>query len=147
MSTPIEELVLVDASAVIGMMQPASADHSACAAVGNALPVGKSLICWPVVTEAVHILGKRPHHVGQFLASLRRGWLSLLQLTVDDIEGIRRVMDNYDDQEVDLADAAIVHLANRENIRTVFTLDRRHFRLFTREDGTLFRLLPDDFTA
>lgn len=70
--------------------------------------------------------------------------MNLLRLGQQDIEPIRQVFLQYPDQQVDLADAALLQLAERENINTIFTTDRRHFRLFTRQDGTAFRLLPDD---
>jgi predicted nucleic acid-binding protein len=41
-----------------------------------------------------------------------------------------------------LTDAALVHLANRERVKAVFTLDRRHFNVYRRADGTAFQLLP-----
>ena len=49
----------------------------------------------------------------------------------------------YQDQEVDLADACLMHLGNREKIRRIFTLDRRHFGVYRMADGRLFQLLPD----
>ena len=49
----------------------------------------------------------------------------------------------YHDQEPQLADAALVYLAEREKIDTVFTLDHRHFRVFRIGGTEALNLLPD----
>jgi predicted nucleic acid-binding protein len=48
----------------------------------------------------------------------------------------------YQNLKPDLADAALAYLAEREDITTVFTLDRRDFATYRREDGRAFDLLP-----
>lgn len=73
--------------------------------------------------------------------------LEMLTLDWRDIEPMQDIFRKYHDQEVDLADAAIVQLAERHNINTIFTLDRRHFRLYVRDSGNAFRLLPDDING
>jgi len=45
-------------------------------------------------------------------------------------------------QEFDLADACLMHLSDREAIPHVFTLDRRHFSVFRKNDGNALTLLP-----
>ena len=50
----------------------------------------------------------------------------------------------YKDQGVDLADAALVHLGNRERITTVFATDLRHFRVYRLKNGQQSRILPAD---
>jgi uncharacterized protein len=42
-----------------------------------------------------------------------------------------------------LADASLVHLANRESIDTIFTLDRRNFSVYRSARNRRFRLIPD----
>ncbi len=67
----------------------------------------------------------------------------MLPLEREDISGIQEVFKKYDDQGVELADAALVHLANREQIRIVFTLDRRHFSVYRLQSGDTLRMLPE----
>ena len=147
MSTPINEPVVVDASAIVTLADAALPEHDRCLQVSRSLPIGKTYVCWPVVTEASYLLRKSRQSRRELLAAIDNAEFEILDLTRDDIDGMQAVLDKYHDQQVDLADAAMVHLANREGIRTVFTLNRRHFRLFTRGDGSPFRLLPDDFEA
>ena len=42
-----------------------------------------------------------------------------------------------------LADASLVYLAQREDISTVFTLDRRDFSVYRFKGNQAFRLLPE----
>ena len=43
---------------------------------------------------------------------------------------MRELMEKYRDQPMDLADAALVRVAERESLLQIFTLDRRHFSVF-----------------
>jgi len=43
---------------------------------------------------------------------------------------------------VQIADGALVYLAEREGIDTVFTLDRRDFSVYRLSDGRSLRVLP-----
>jgi hypothetical protein len=42
-----------------------------------------------------------------------------------------------------LADAALVYLAGREGIDTIFTLDRRDFSIYRATRGRSFRIIPE----
>jgi uncharacterized protein len=69
-------------------------------------------------------------------------FLTLLPLAEPDAPQIASLMQKYADQQMQLADAAIVHLADRENVATIFTLDRRDFSIYRRANGTPFDLIP-----
>jgi predicted nucleic acid-binding protein len=55
---------------------------------------------------------------------------------------IADVMKEYQDIRPQLADAALVHLAKREGIDTIFTLDRRDFSVHRSANKRAFRILP-----
>jgi predicted nucleic acid-binding protein len=52
-------------------------------------------------------------------------------------------MRRYEGIGLQMADAALVHLAEREGIRTVFTLDRRDFSIVRLKRNRTLRLIPD----
>jgi predicted nucleic acid-binding protein len=52
-------------------------------------------------------------------------------------------MKRYEDIRPQLADAALVYLADREGIDTIFTLDRRDFSVYRSARKRTFRILPD----
>ena len=56
---------------------------------------------------------------------------------------IASIMRRYQDIGLQLADGALAYLADRENIRTVFTLDRRDFSIIRLKRNRLLRLIPE----
>jgi hypothetical protein len=56
----------------------------------------------------------------------------------------RDLVPRYDTLGIGLADASIVVLAERYDVRDVLTLDERHFRVLRDARGRPFRLLPAD---
>ena len=52
-------------------------------------------------------------------------------------------MKRYESSGLQLADAALAHLAEREDIRTVFTTDRRDFSIIRLKRNRTLRLIPD----
>jgi hypothetical protein len=49
----------------------------------------------------------------------------------------------YDSLRPQLADVSLCYLSHRYNWSTIFTLDRRDFTVFRRENGEAFQLLPE----
>ena len=66
----------------------------------------------------------------------------LLALEAGDMPPIRALMKKYADLPMDLADAALVHVAAREGLQTVFTVDRTDFSVYRLPGGRRLRLLP-----
>jgi uncharacterized protein len=136
------ESVLVDAGDLIALYETRDPLHKACVEEAKSLPVGKAYTCWPVITEASYRLRRHRTERTKLLEPVRDGIYIILPLDADDIDDIAAVMLKYEDQEVDLADACLVHLASREGTESIFTTDRRHFQVYRRADGKPFRLLP-----
>ena len=59
-----------------------------------------------------------------------RGAIQLLNLGPGDIPRIRDLMQKYSDRRMDLADAALIAVAERESIRKFFTVDRKDFSVY-----------------
>ncbi len=139
----LPEVVLVDAGALIALYNVLDPAHRACAEAAKQLPVGKAYTCWPVLTEAAYLLRKYRDQRAHLFDAVYHGEFSLLTLTSDDVPSIQDVFSTYRDQDVDLADAALVHLGNREGIEAIFTTDRRHFGMYRLQNGRSFRILPE----
>jgi predicted nucleic acid-binding protein len=137
------EPVLVDTGPLIALYETKDPQHIACREQARNLPVGKAFTCWPVLTEAAYRLRRYPRERSKLFQAVRDGIYVLLPLDAEDMSEIEAVFRTYHDQEVDLADACLVHLANRERITRIFTLDRRHFGVFRMADGRPFELLPN----
>lgn len=106
--------------------------------------MGKAYTCLPVITEAAYLLRRYPQFRDDLIRSVLVGEFSLLPIDGDEFATILQTFSTYDDQDIDFTDATLLHLANREKINVVFTLDRRHFNLLRKSDGSSLRLMPDE---
>jgi predicted nucleic acid-binding protein len=70
------------------------------------------------------------------------GPIALAPLDEDDVPALRGLMARYRDLPMDLADAALVHVAQRDGYRRVFTLDQRDFAVYRVSGRERFTLLP-----
>ena len=68
--------------------------------------------------------------------------MTLLPLGEDDFGRMRALMEKYRSLPMDLADAALVAVAERERIRHVFTLDQSDFSLYRPARIGRLALLP-----
>jgi len=58
-------------------------------------------------------------------------------------KAIAGLMKRYESIHPQFADAALVYLAGRERIYTIFTLDRRDFSIYRTGRKRSFRILPE----
>ncbi|HEY6071798.1 MAG TPA: hypothetical protein VIV15_00025 [Anaerolineales bacterium] len=131
---------LIDAGPLIALFDRDDIDHERCVAVSRHLH-GEVVTVWPVITEASHLLADVPRAQDALLAKVETGDLVLADLTAADVPILRALIQRYQDQPMDLADAAMVRVAAREGITEVFTLDR-HFRTYRGARGRAFTLKP-----
>jgi len=97
---------------------------------------------WPAFTEAMYLLrGYQPAQTVLW-QMVQREAVGFLQLTANDAYRMRQLMEKYHDLPMDLADAALVCVAEREKISRVFTLDRRDFSVYRPVGVGRFTILP-----
>ena len=134
--------ILVDTGPLVAILSRRDQYHDACVAALQHMPA-PLLSCWPVITEAAWLLRNSPRVIQQLLRSIDRGFLELLPILGNEAEAIASVMKRYEDIRPQLADAALVYLANREHIDTIFTLDYRDFAIYRGGRKRAFRILPE----
>ncbi len=66
----------------------------------------------------------------------------ILQLDGTDLPRMRELMRKYRDLPMDLADAGLVRVAERERVSRVFTIDRRDFELYRSRGVRRFTIIP-----
>ena len=133
--------VLVDTGPIVAIFSRRDQYHRICVEALREMP-GPLFTCWPVITEAAWLLRRSGAAVQQLVRSLDVGFLELLPLTADDATAIASILKKYGDLGMQLADAALVHLATRDGMDTIFTLDRRDFSVYRLPRGRAFRILP-----
>jgi uncharacterized protein len=97
---------------------------------------------WPVITEAMYLLDFSWRAQDAVWDMLEEGRVSLFSLDTADVRRMRELMRKYRDLPMDMADAALVAVAEREGITRVFTLDRRDFEVYRPAKIGRFSLVP-----
>ena len=117
-------------------------DHAVCVDVLKSLrrPL---LTTWMPVTEAMYLLDISVAAQGALLEIVERGVLKVISLGAEDLPSIRALINKYSDQPMDFADASLVHVANRERLHEIFTLDRRDFGVYRLKQNRSFTILPN----
>jgi predicted nucleic acid-binding protein len=133
--------VLVDAGPLIALIEPTDRHHHRCVAALKTL-TDPLITVWPAFTEAMYLLGESERSQDALWGMVESGGLDFAELTADDASRMRELMHTYRDQPMDLADAALVAVAEREGLRRVFTLDRRHFEVYRLKRRRRFAILP-----
>ncbi len=124
--------VLVDAGPLVAVVDESDGDHQRCVSVLKHLS-DPMITTWPVVTEAMYLLGQTQNPLDSqdaLLAMLDRQLVLVVELRREDVPRLRALIRKYRDLPMDLADATLVRVAERDAIRQVFTLDRRDFQVY-----------------
>jgi predicted nucleic acid-binding protein len=95
-----------------------------------------------VLTETAWLLRNKPAAVRRIFDGFSTGFLALPRLDAEDLGAIAAILRRYENIQLQLADAALAHLADREGIETVFTLDRRDFSIIRLKQNRPLRLIP-----
>jgi predicted nucleic acid-binding protein len=135
---------LVDTGPLVAILSPKDHFHKACTETLKDL-APPLYTCWPVLTEAAWLLRLDPGAVEKLLKSADFGLYRILHLDEKDGVEIAAILKTYRRLKPQLADAALVHLARRESIETVFTVDRRDFRVYRPAPNRTFRIVPEEW--
>lgn len=134
-------MILVDAGPLVALVDSGDQHHAKCvdALKGFREPLAT---VWPPLTEAMYLLGDVPKAQEALWEMIDRGALQLLTLDAGDVPRIRELMKKYANRPMDLADAALLRVAEREGIGKIFTVDRRDFSVYRLHGRIRPALLP-----
>ncbi len=93
-----------------------------------------------VLTELFHLLGDTETEAAW--AFLRSGAVTVRPIDDSDLPALAALMRRYRDRPMDFADATLVHLARRESLSTVFTVDFDDFETYRIEGRKRFSIIP-----
>ncbi len=133
--------VLVDTGPLVAIMSRTDEHHKICLETLHNLP-GPMFSCWPVITEVAWLLRGEAGAVQQLLDSISEGLLEFLALQSAEAAQIAKLMEKYKDLRPQLADSALVYLAERDDFDLIFTLDRRDFSVYQRGRKHPFGIIP-----
>ena len=133
--------VLVDAGPLVAILNRREQDHEAC--VRALKKIERPLLStWMPVTEAMYLLEISVDAQIALLEMIERGFLKILEIGASDLPPIRALINKYSDQPMDFADATLVHVANRDGLHEIFTLDRRDFSIYRLKQGRSLTVIP-----
>lgn len=95
-----------------------------------------------VLTELFHLLDG-PREAAAAWNLFRSGAVHVLSIADNDLAELEVLMRRYEDRPMDFADATLVHLARRESLTTIFTIDHDDFETYRIEGKKRFRIVPD----
>ena len=122
-------MILVDTGPLVALFDPADGSHGRCVETLAAIeePIATTI---PVLTEAFHLLGPADVGAQRLMDFVTDGGLRILHLDDPTLRRAFELMVQYADAPMDLADASLVALAERLDLRTVFTIDRTDFAVY-----------------
>ncbi len=132
---------LVDTGAILALLDKDDRWHSACVDAFAHIPF-PLLTSEAVLTELFHFVGGRSHRVETAWNFVRSGTLTLGAITDADLPALSQLMHQYHDRPMDFADATLVHLAERESLTTILTVDFADFQTYRIGGRKRFRIFP-----
>lgn len=132
---------LADTGGLLALLNPRDRWHRRCveAFATLRLPLATTAA---VLAELFHLVGDHPDDLAAAWRLLLSGALTILPITDADLSALQELMERYADRPMDFADATLVHLAARESLTTVFTVDHADFETYRIPGGRTFRVVP-----
>lgn len=84
---------------------------------------GELVSSWAVLTEVSHMLDFHLQVQLDFMHWVEMGAIQLPLIEQSELFAIRQMMQKYTNVPMDLADASLLYLAQRENINTIISID------------------------
>jgi uncharacterized protein len=134
---------LVDTGAILALLDRDDRWHRPCVEVFAALPLPLATSA-AILAELFHLLAG-PHEVTPAWEFLRSGAVSVLPIADRHLAEIEELMHRYSDRPMDFADATLVHLARRESLTTIFTVDHDDFETYRIAGRQRFRIVPERY--
>ena len=135
--------VISDTSFLFALTSTKERFHQDCVRVAQQV-TGRIVVPITVIPELAYLLLSRRGHsvMRSFIRELQRPVWNVASLDGTDLTRIFELLEQYQDAKLDFADASIVTLAERLNVETILTLDRRDFYMIRPLHTNHFTVLP-----
>jgi predicted nucleic acid-binding protein len=95
-----------------------------------------------VLTELFHFALRRMNDQKGVWRLLRTRQIEISPISTADLPALESLMLRYADRPMDFADATLVHVAEREGLKTILTIDHDDFETYRIGRNAKFRILP-----
>ncbi|MEO1134330.1 MAG: PIN domain-containing protein [Cyanobacteria bacterium J06639_1] len=136
--------VILDTSFLYALADRKDRTHSQALDTVAALSDRPLILPDVVLPEAFYLVASRIGHAAavKFIARVSQSTMQLEPLKPTDLDRVCEIERQYADCKLDFVDAAIMAIAERKNITTVLTLDRRDFSIVRPRHCESFEILP-----
>lgn len=140
---PMSNAAITDTSALLAYFDSGEPDHASVAQVIDAA-TGPLIVSPYVIAELDYLVATRHGVEPEFrvLDELSSGAWELANFELEDIRQALSIIANHADQDIGIADASNVVLADRYGTDAIITLDHRHFDVVQTLDRKHFAVLP-----
>jgi predicted nucleic acid-binding protein len=132
---------LIDTGAILAIVDAADHWHTACLEALQSVRI-PLLTTEAVLTDAFHLTGSNPYNVERIWQFVRSGALTTRPMGDQDLSELHALMTQYADRPMDFADATLVHLAARERLSVILTIDHDDFETYRLPGRKKFTILP-----
>jgi predicted nucleic acid-binding protein len=135
--------LVADTGAIYALFDRRDKHHKAVRAAVMA-EAGAILIPVAILAELDYLLHTRLGQKAEerFLDGVLQGSFTLCPFTLEDAAECKRILIQYRELELGLADASVIATAERTGVHRILTVDTRDFRAVQSAKGTPFELLP-----
>ncbi|MBI1739558.1 MAG: PIN domain-containing protein [Acidobacteriales bacterium] len=133
--------VLIDTGVILALLDRSDKWHKPCVEAYNTTPL-PLLTTEAVLAEVFHLTYRNLRDVQGVWRLLRSGAIRMCSIENDELPQIQALMDNYADHPMDFADATLVHLAARESLSLILTVDHDDFETYRIGGRKRFSILP-----
>ena len=137
------ERILIDTGPIVAILCREDAQHEKCVDCLRSID-GELWTCWPVLSEAIFLLEGRADRVQQLLSMLTLGAIRCMSLgsEMHVAPWLASFYERFAEHAPDLADSALVYLAERDQVVKIFTLDLRDFAVYRTSENRALEIIP-----
>ena len=132
---------LIDTGAILALLDSRDPWHAACKTVFAQLRM-PLLTSEAVLTETFHMTGANRVAMEAAWKFVRSGVIVMGTIEDAELAEVRALMSRYWDRPMDFADATLVHLANRESLSAILTVDQTDFATYRLAGKKQFHVMP-----
>lgn len=132
---------LIDTGVILALIDRSDSWHPASVEAYNksSLPL---LTTEAVLAEVFHLTYRNLRDLRVVWQLIRSGAIRMSSIANDELPQIQELMDEYADRPMDFADATLVHLAARESVSVILTVDHDDFETYRIAGRKRFTILP-----
>lgn len=132
---------LIDTGVVLALLDRSDKWHKSCVEAYTRIQL-PLLTSEAVLAEVFHLTYRNLRDLRGVWTLLRSGAVCMASIENDELPQIQSLMNDYADPPMDFADATLVHLAARESLSLILTVNHDNFETYRIGGRKKFSILP-----